>query len=392
MNRIIIMRVAFSCIMLLAPFIFSSARAENKKFEAESGSKQKLSFNIPASPITTKATPEAKALYSFLRENFGKRTISGIMTGSMDGTSGTDIKKHEDVVAVYNASEHYPALVGFDFMNATGKHIDSNDEWYKAYTSKMMSLAEDTWRKGGIPDFTWHWRDPSRGTNEFYTDKVTFDFTQALNADGTWNTSSTLYKNIVKDIDLVANHFLQMQQLNMACIFRPLHEAPGRWFWWGSKGAEAYKKLYRLIYDEMVNVKGVHNVIWDWNADYKLNNTWCPGSEYFDVVSTDIYNDDFDYSSNYPAFQKLKTLTEGKKIIALAENGPIPDIESEEADEAMWSWWMPWYQSWGGNFVNKTTGEQWQKCMDDPRVITLEDMPGWSNYPSTKHRKRPKKH
>lgn len=339
-----------------------------------------IQFDIPDAPVTGSATPAAKALYRFLHENFGKRTISGMMTGSMDGTTGSNIKTHEDIVAVYKASGRYPALVGFDFMNSTGKYIDSNDSWYKSYANKVISLAKDTWKKGGIPDFTWHWRDPSRATNEFYTDKVTFDLTKALNADGTWNTSSTLYKNIIKDIDIVAGYFLQLQQLNMACIFRPLHEAPGGWFWWGAKGAEPYKKLYRLIYDEMVNVKGVHNVIWDWNADYKQSNDWCPGSQYFDIASTDIYNAPFDYSSNYPAFDRMKTLTAGKKIIALAENGPVPDIESEETDQSVWSWWMPWYHSWGGNFVNQTSADQWKKCMSDPRVITLEDMPGWDKY------------
>ena len=360
--------------------LFAQPKLENHGDCARIMVNDNIPFDISPTPITAKATPAARALYGFLTENFGKRTISGMMTGSMDRTVGTNIKTHEDIVAIYNASGHYPALVGFDLMNSTGKQIDCNDEWYKTYTNRMLSLAIDTWGKGGIPDFTWHWRDPSRETNEFYTNKVTFDFTKALNADGTWNTSSMLYENIIKDIDMVADYFLQLQCQNVACIFRPLHEAPGGWFWWGAKGSEAYKKLYRLIYNEMVNVKGIYNIVWDWNADYKLDNSWCPGSEYFDIVSTDIYNNDFDYSSNYLAFQKLKTLTQGKKIIALSENGPIPDIESEEQDEAMWSWWMPWYQSWGGNFVNKTSNEQWKKCMNDPRVITLKDMPGWSNY------------
>lgn len=338
-----------------------------------------ISFDIPAQPITPQATPAALALYRFLKDNFGKRTISGMMTGSMDATDGTNIKTHEDIMAVYNVSGHYPALVGFDFMNSTGKITDSNNAWYNNYTNKVISLAKDTWNNGGIPDFTWHWRDPSRETNEFYTKKISFDFTQAFNTDGTWNTSSPLYKNIVKDIHTIADYFLELQKLNIACIFRPLHEAPGGWFWWGAKGAEPYNKLYRLIYQEMVNVKGVRNVIWDWNADYKLDNSWCPGNEYFDIVSTDIYNKQDDHSSNYPAFDQLKSLTAGKKIIALAENGPIPDIQAQQSDQAMWSWWMPWYQSWGGKFVNKTSADQWKKCMNDPHVITLENMPGWNN-------------
>jgi hypothetical protein len=39
---------------------------------------------------------------------------------------------------------------------------------------------------------------------------------------------------------------------------------------------------------------------------------------------------------------------------------------------------MPWYQTWGGNFVDKTSKEEWTKCMNDSRVITLEDLSaGW---------------
>ena len=199
-----------------------------------------------------------------------------------------------------------------------------------------------------------------------------------MNADGSWNTSSELYQNIVKDIHTVADYFLDLQNEGMACIFRPLHEASGGWFWWGTDGGANYAKLYQLIVDEMVNVKGVHNVIWVWNPCNVEDADWNPGETYYDVVSIDIYNADYDYSSNYVAFDKLKTLTAGKKIIALSENGPIPDIDKEFEEDAVWSWWMPWYQTWGGNFVDKTSKEEWTKCMSDDRVITLEDLSaGW---------------
>lgn len=338
-----------------------------------------IPFDIASATVTPDATESAKKLYKFLYSNFGKRTISGMMTGSMD-TAGKDVTAHEDLKAVYDASGYYPALVGFDFSNATGKSVDAGNNWFKEYMDKTIVLVKDLWKKGGIPDFTWHWHDPSRKTGEFYSKDATFKFTDAMNADGTWNTSSALYKNIIKDIDTVAEYFLDLQNDGVACIFRPLHEAPGGWFWWGTQGADAYVKLYRLVYDEMVKVKGVKNVIWDWNADYKLDLSWCPGEEYYDIISTDIYNNKFDYSSNFNAFEKLKTLTKGKKIVTLAENGPIPDIEKMADDEAMWSWWMPWYQSWNGGFVDQTSKEEWKKCMSDERIITLDRMPGWDKY------------
>ena len=355
-------------IAILATFATIPLFGENTTLAADA-STDTPEFDISPLPVDADATAAAKEMYAFLRRNFGSKTISGIMTGDMSSATG-DVTQHDDVRAVYLASGKYPALIGFDFMNATGRM--EADEWYRQYTRSSIELAKDTYRRGGLPAFTWHWRDPSRSTDAFYTSATQMKISDAMNSDGSWNESSTLYQHIIKDIDAIADYLLELQGEGIACIFRPLHEASGGWFWWGREGAEPFRKLYRLIYHEMVSVKGVHNVIWVWNAD-DADNDWDPGSEYYDVVSADIYNKDFDYSSSHATFESLKRLTAGKKIIALSENGPIPDIDREVEDGAVWSWWMPWYNTWGGNFVGKTSPEEWKKCMNDNRVITLAE-------------------
>lgn len=339
-----------------------------------------VQFDISPSPADALATEAAKKVYTFLYDNFGKRTISGMMTGDMATANGNVIDQ-ADVKAVYDVSGRYPALIGFDFIFATGR--TEGEAWCKDYTNKVMALAKDTYRRGGLPAFTWHWHDPSRATDDFYTDQCSVKASSAMNANGTWNTQSTLYKNIVKDIHTIADYFLELQDMGVACLFRPLHEASGGWFWWGREGAVSFIKLYRLVYDQMVNVKGVHNVIWVWNAG-EDDQAWNPGGDCYDIVSADIYNQTYDYSSSYASFDKLKLLTAGKKLIALSENGPIPDIDREFSEEAVWSWWMPWYQTWNGNFVNMTSRQEWTKCMSDPRVVTLEDLSdGWGTYTSS---------
>ncbi|MCR4602089.1 MAG: hypothetical protein K5683_00975 [Prevotella sp.] len=347
-----------------------------------------IAFDIPTTTTDANATESAREMYAFLFDNFGKKTISGIMTGDMTTANG-NVTQHEDVKAVLRASGKYPALVGFDFMNATGRSADYNS-WYKDYTTACIQLAKDLYKRGGLPAFTWHWRDPSRSTDEFYCSNKAASYcavkiSSALNADGSWNTSSRLYQNMIKDIHTIADYFLKLQDEGVACIFRPLHEASGAWFWWGNDGADSFTKLYRLIRDEMVSVKGVHNVIWVWNPATADDSDWNPGEDYYDVVGIDIYNDAFDYSSNYIAFERLKRITNGKKIITLSENGPIPDIDKEFEEDAVWSWWMPWYQSWSGAFVDKTSKEEWTKCMGDERVITLEDLAaGWGKETNIK--------
>ncbi len=129
------------------------------------------------------------------------------MTGDMASANG-NVTLQADVAAVYQASGRHPALVGFDFMNATGR--DQADNWNRQYTRAAINLAKDTWRRGGIPAFTWHWRDPSRKTADFYTSGSKARISDALNADGTWNTASPLYKHFVQDIHTVADFFREL--------------------------------------------------------------------------------------------------------------------------------------------------------------------------------------
>ena len=336
---------------------------------------------------TPNPTAAAQKLYNFLVENWGKKTISGFMLGDMSGiTTSSEITDHQDFQAPYTRSGKYTALAGFDFMNATGQSVNSGNSYYTDYTKVSVSLAKDLWKKGGIPAFTWHWRDPSYETDQFYyydenshTDGTTIDFTTAMNSDGSWNASSTLYKNMISDIDKVAEYFLDLQENGVAAIFRPLHEASGKWFWWGTQGGANCAKLYRLIYDEMVNVKGVHNLIWVWNPQSSTDEDWNPGSDYYDVVSIDIYNSAYDYQSNYVTFNNLKELSDKSKLVAYSEGGPVMDVDDCYDNDATWSWWMVWYQSWSGNFADQTSNDQWKKVMEDERTITLDEMPGWTS-------------
>ena len=348
---------------------------------------QSVAFNLSAKPVTPNATESAVKLYSFLVENFGKKTISGIMTGDMSNyTKGADFKTHDDVKDIYTRSGKFPALVGLDFLFATGPK--ASESWYTEYTEKGISLAKDLWNKGGIPAFSWHWKDPldekdafyiksAAGSNE-YTD---FDFKTAFKSGTTeWNTESAAYKGIIADIDHIAEYFLELQKAGVAAIFRPLHEAGGLWFWWSINSGKEFAALYRLVFDRMVKEKGVRNLIWVYNPESKVVSDWDPGEEYYDVISIDIYNNDNDYSSNSGAFEKFKTATGAKKIIALTENGPIPDVKNMHDDEAVWSWWMPWYSTWSGKWPGQTANSVWKSNMADARVITIDDMPGWDKY------------
>ena len=351
---------------------------EVKPYEAKA-------FNLCKAPVTKNATASAVKLYNFLVNNFGKKTISGVMTGNMDAYTVGDATKHEDVQAVFTAGGKYPALVGVDLMNATGANKD--DSWFKTYTEKAIDIAKSTWQKGGIPAFTWHWRPGDEV--EFYTangnktNNTEFDFSEAfVKGTITWDTTSAQYKAIVADIDLISNIFLDLQKEGVAAIFRPLHESGGNWFWWSVNTGKQFAALYQLLYERMVFKNGVNNLIWDFNPQDASKLNWTPGETYYDVLSVDIYNKANDHQSNSAAFIDLTNKAGTNKLISLSENGPIPDVDNMYNDGATWSWWMPWYESpsWNGGYVSQTAASVWQKNLADERIITLEDMPGWENY------------
>ena len=348
---------------------------EVKEFEAKA-------FTLCNAPVTKNATPSAIKLYNFLVNNFGKKTISGVMTGNMDAYTIGDATQHEDVQAVFKAGGKYPALIGADLMNATGANKDEG--WFQQYTEKAIDIAKTTWKKGGIPAFTWHWRPGDevefyvKGAHDTYTE---FDFSEAfIKGSTTWDTTSAAYKAIVGDIDHVSQIFLDLQKEGVAAIFRPLHESGGNWFWWSVNTGKQFIALYQLLYERMVFKNGVNNLIWDFNPQDASKLSWTPGETYYDVLSVDIYNKANDHQSNSAAFIDFANKGGTNKIIALSENGPIPDVDKMYEENAPWSWWMPWYDSWSAGYVSQTAASVWQKNLADERIITLDEMPGWDNY------------
>lgn len=91
----------------------------------------------------------------------------------------------------------------------------------------------------------------------FYTDSVDFDISAAL-AD----TTNANYTLLIRDIDAIAVELKKLQAANVPVLWRPLHEAEGGWFWWGAKGPEPCKKLYKIVYDRITNYHGINNLIW----------------------------------------------------------------------------------------------------------------------------------
>ncbi|MCL2282137.1 MAG: hypothetical protein FWC26_02345 [Fibromonadales bacterium] len=348
---------------------------------------QATPFDLDKNLVNPNATNAAKEMFAFMQANFQKKVISGVMTGDvLSGNNAMTINSQTEVSHIRSKSGNKtPALVGFDFMHGTGKEYnDASGGWFLNYTNATISMAKELYQRGGIPAFCWHWRDPLKNTKGFYSpsssgDVTDFNLTNACtNTSCTaWNTSSNEYKGIIEDIDKVADYLKELQTAGVPVLWRPVHEASGGWFWWGGKGAAAFKLLYNLLYDRLTTHHGLNNLIWVWNSE-GADKDWYPGDNRVDIIGRDFYynpQSTVNYASLIGEFEKLKNLFGTKKMLSLSENGSVPDPDNLVSDNAGWSYFMPWY----GTFVTQSTSDaMWSKIMNHDYVITLEEMPGWT--------------
>ena len=359
-------------------------------------------FDLKTTLANPNATIEAKKMFQFLREQFGKKIISGIMTDYGLGASHT-IENTPVMAHVKNASGKFPAHVGFDFFHGTGQTWAAGN-WFDVYNDATIRMAKELYARGGFPTFCWHWKDPMHrgvdaGGNSLnqlfyvrggaYPYGTEFDLRTAFtnNTYDHWDVNGDVYKALVRDIDMVSGYLKNLQEAGVPILWRPLHEAAGGWFWWGrDKAAKPCAQLWRLMYDRMVNHHGLNNLIWVWTTEQsgpdKNDGGWYPGDEYVDIIGVDIYVAANNYGPLGSSFEGIKNMFGTDKIIALSENGSIPHPDSLIAYGAAWSWW----KTWNGEFMTQhNTNAHWNYVMNHDYVITLEDMPGllggsWAAY------------
>ena len=199
------------------------------------------------------------------------------------------------------------------------------------------------------------------------TGSVKYDFKAAKNeftlddavTDGTWAN-----RFMKSDLEKIVPYLQQLQQANIPVLWRPLHEAAGKWFWWGNGSAASYVKLWRFMYDYF-KAKGINNLIWVWTSE-KADSDWYPGDDYVDIIGTDIYGQDGTAVSASAMADCFNTLAYcyPTKMISLTECGTVSDVPTQWNSDAKWSWFMPWYGS------THATNDWWKAAMNSEYVIT----------------------
>lgn len=328
--------------------------------------------------VSDNTNEKTKKLYTWLRENYGKNMISAQQMGN---------KYEEEDIVYYMLTGDLPAIKGFDFIfTTTATDAESRSEW------TQMAIDWHT-KSNGIVVFCWHWnvprdvnQDPESTAKQFYAEKIAnFDIKNAV------TPGTKEYEIVVHDIDLVAIELQKLEAAGVPVLWRPLHEASGAWFWWGTTSLEVgrgdyFQKLWYMIYDRLENYHKLTNLIWVWNGQSK--HTMVHPNTY-DISGVDVYPNAEDHSIQEREYRNLAKITDESKMLALTEVGYIPDPDEFNAnkDTIKWLFYMPW----NGEFISdksnlygipelntKRMSEEFlKKVMAHENVITWSELPDW---------------
>jgi mannan endo-1,4-beta-mannosidase len=329
-------------------------------------------YTVKAELINKNATGSAKRLMAFLADNYGKYTLSGQYGSGVDSPEFT---------AIYAQTQKYPAIMGLDMIDYSPSRVEHGA------VGRDTDHAVEWAAKGGIVTFCWHWNAPEDlvETNEnpwykgFYKEATTFDFKKALNRNDPQG-----YKLMLRDIDAIAVQLKKLQDKDVPVLWRPLHEAGGGWFWWGTKGPQPYIELWKLMVDRLVNYHHLNNLIWVWNGQEK---DWYPGDEYVDIIGEDIYADKRNYDSQRERFENAVAYTGEKKIITLSEAGVVPDPDKMYSDRICWSWFATWNREFVIDVNSRKYSEEYtekallKKVYNHEKILTLDELPDLKTYP-----------
>ncbi|MDR0412982.1 MAG: glycoside hydrolase family 26 protein [Dysgonamonadaceae bacterium] len=303
-------------------------------------------------------------LYHFLQENYGRKILSGTVANVSWNT-------HE-AEWVHHHTGKYPALNTFDYIFLYASPANWIDY-------SQTQVVEDWWNNNGIVSCMWHWNVPVRpGSDayEFYTGRTSFDISKAV-VEGTYENA------VVKaDLEKIAGNLLLLKQKNIPVLWRPLHEAAGGWFWWGAKGAQPCKALWKMMFD-FFQEKELNNLIWVWTSEPN-DEAWYPGDACVDIIGRDMYNKTgaTDMYEEYDALKKRFP----HKIIALSECGNVAGIAAQWNAGATWSWFMPWYDyertndpagsAFNSEAHQHASAAYWKSAFANEQVISRDEMPG----------------
>lgn len=324
---------------------------------------------LDATPVDPAANTKTKLLKKYINDNYTHKTLSGQQNLT-------------EMDTVFARTGQRPAIYAVDLLNYSSLAVKGSGSTPISEVENFIAKVKNDNGKAHIASLIWHWHSPVDAKsipctgsgndmhcwwNSFYTAHTNMDLTAVL-ADPT----SDKYKALIADIDLIAVQLKKVEAAGIPVLWRPLHEADGAWFWWGAKGPESFKKLWRIMYDRLTNYHQIHNLIWVLTNETP---SWYPGDDVVDVVGIDAYPTDKHDTSNI-TWEKMMERYDGHKIIALTEFGGVPFINEMQTKGVWWAWFASWNDGDGTNPLGpkKMTPEELNTIYNSTEVISLDEL------------------
>ena len=321
-------------------------------------------------PVTPNASKEAKALLELIYSISGKYTLTGQHNypNTRDRNSQFSAKYVGKTPAVWSTD------MGFAEDGDTDSYLARPD---------IVKEAIRQHKKGSVITICWHAVPPTAEEPVTFQPKhdnpappEALASVQGQLLDEQYRELLTpgtnLHSQWEKQVDSVAVYLKKLQIAKVPVLWRPYHEMNGDWFWWGGRvGENSTIDIYKMLFDRLVNVHKLNNLVWVWNVDRpstpirKFSNFY-PGTKYLDILSLDVYGADF----NKAYYDSLMALSQGKPILfGEVGNPPMPEVLKEQPNWALWTIWA--------GMVRLTSKADYEILKNDPRILHKEDPAYW---------------
>jgi len=315
----------------------------------------------PCVPVNPNATQEAKDLLKRLCDVSGK----GILTGQHNFPNERTL----DTEAIHTATGQYPAIWGSDFG-----FTNEEDKDAVTHRNLMIEEAKRQYKAGSIIYLCWHMLRPTE--DEPGTPGASWGGSvQARLTDDQWleliTSDSPLHQRWEKYMDTAAGYLKELADANIPVLWRPMHENNGTFFWWGGRpGQYGTAELYREVYNRMVNVHHLNNLVWVWNQNGPAPGgefyNFFPGARYCDVVTYDNYS-----TLDHRYYDEITTIANGKPI-GFGEVGSPPPPEVL-LTQPRWTFYMTWAGMAGAGGAGGGRGGRGGAQAEAPAPIPVPD-------------------
>ena len=321
-------------------------------------------FLRAAEPVTPDALPETRALLQLLYDLTGKHLLTG-------QHNYPNIKDRNTRFAAQFTGKT-PAVFSTDFGHAKAGDTDS----YLARPDIVQEAIRQH-RMGALVTICWHAVPPTADEPITFARQPNSDPNKLTSVQGklldeqfrdVLTPGTALHAKWAQQVDAVAVFLKQLEEARVPVLWRPYHEMNGDWFWWGGRTGEySTRRLWQQIFDRFVHHHKLKNLVWVWNVDRPTrpgmeHEKYFPGTEYLDVVSFDVYGNDF--AQSY--YEGLEKLAAGKPL-ALAEVGNPPSLDVLDR-QPKWTFYVVW-----AGMTRNLPRSDYDQLFSDARILNLDD-------------------